>query len=133
MVVKGGLPTTGFSVSKLRWTRPSSGLSCTLPFRRPRFSLLTVRVCLLMGALSAHGGTFCSICRGVDHRADYCALAYLNQPTSSLSTPPPDRLGGAQQWPRTAYVFHGTEESVRFLHHAHSGMFVQSVSSSIQQ
>ena len=39
-------------------------------------------------SLSAHGGTFCSICRGVDHRADYCALAYLKQPTSSLSTPP---------------------------------------------
>ena len=53
MVVKGGLPTTGFSASKLRWTRPSSGMSCTLPFRRPRFLLLTVRVCLLMGALSA--------------------------------------------------------------------------------
>ena len=30
--------------------------------------------------LSAHGGTFCSICREVDHTAAYCALAYSHQP-----------------------------------------------------
>lgn len=32
---------------------------------------------------AGRSGTFCSVCRGVDHRADQCALGYLHRPDSN--------------------------------------------------
>ena len=39
------------------------------------------------GGQAWNAGKFCTLCRGVDHSAAGCALAYLQQPSSSLSVP----------------------------------------------
>ena len=79
--------------SMLHLTHPSSGTSSIQPFRLPHCLILRHVGTRVLPPVVVH---FCSICREVDHTAASCALAYLQQPSSTVSTQP-TRQGSKQQ------------------------------------
>ena len=74
------------------------------------------------------GGSFCSICREVYHTAASCALAYLQQPSSTVSV----KAANDQQWPPALCASRGIEEDASFQSRAPSGTSVPTAFSSTQ-
>ncbi len=87
----------------------------------------------ILGRGTPTAGSFCTLCRGVDHTCLQCALTCL-QPAPGLRIPTTrqgfslPQGGGGQQ----IYVSHGTEETVYFPGNATIDMFACSVSNSIE-